>query len=77
MTLQLASPENFGIKMLTLVGVDERTLRGVVEEQTNQAEIDEAEDNPFPITLNSAPSFEPLAVGAESIVNAVVDMNCG
>ena len=55
LTLQTASPEYFGIKINTVVGVADKIFRGVVEEHTNQAEIYEAEGNPFPDTLNSAP----------------------
>lgn len=55
LTLQKSSPEYFGIKIKTVVGVADKIFKGVVEEHTNQAEIYEAEGNPFPDTLNSVP----------------------
>ena len=44
-----------------VVGVADKTLRGKVDEQTNQAEILETAGRPLPLTLNYIPYNEPSA----------------
>jgi hypothetical protein len=41
-----------------VVGVEDKTLSGKVDEQTNQAEMLEASGIPLPVTLNYIPYNE-------------------